>query len=92
MAKAMWIAFLTYFGLIAIPVAYGSIEPTINWVDVQPMSEEQEWAAYHIEATNEYMDEFTALFNAIEFKRAKNGRSMVKGINDKSFKFAKKGI
>lgn len=36
-------------------------------------------------------DEFTALFNAIEFRVSKNGRSMVRRPGDKSFRFVKKG-
>lgn len=35
--------------------------------------------------------EFTAMFNAIEFKVSKNGRSMVRRPGDKSFRFVKKG-
>lgn len=54
------------------------------------LDEETEWDLYKLEAYYDYCDEFDAIFNAVEFKRAKNGRSMVKGINDKSFKFCKK--
>ena len=50
-----------------------------------------EWDEYYGEAYSEYYDEFTALFNAIEYKRSKNGRSMVRRPGDKSFKFVAKG-
>ena len=50
-----------------------------------------EWDLYYTEAYDEYASEFDAIFNAIEYKRAKNGRSMVKGINSKSFKFVATG-
>jgi hypothetical protein len=53
--------------------------------------DDRDWLEFEIDAYMEYEDEFTAIFNAIEFKVAKNGRSMVKGIHDKGFKFAKKG-
>lgn len=55
------------------------------------ISEEQEWAEYNEDARCEYAAEFDAIFNAIEYKVAKNGRSMVKGIHSTGFKFAKKG-
>lgn len=92
MLKGMWIAVLTYFGLIAIAAPVMGIESAINWVDVDSveLSEAQEWELYHFEAELEYMREFDAIFDAIEFKVAKNGRSMVKGIHAKSFKFAAK--
>lgn len=35
--------------------------------------------------------EFDAMFDAIEFKVSKNGRSMVRRPGDKSFRFVKKG-
>lgn len=43
------------------------------------------------EAYIEYFDEFTALFNSYEVKRAKNGAMMIRKGNSGSFKFAKKG-
>ena len=52
---------------------------------------ESEWEAYHTEAYEEYADEFTALFNSYEIKRAKNGALMIRRGNSGSFKFAKKG-
>lgn len=53
--------------------------------------EEVTWAEYHAEAVAEYADEFTALFNSYETKRAKNGAMMIRQGNSGSFKFAKKG-
>jgi hypothetical protein len=49
------------------------------------------WAEYYTEAYDEYADEFTALFNSYEIKRAKDGRLMIRRGNSGSFKFAKKG-
>lgn len=49
----------------------------------------REWELYRIEAVMEYEDEFTALFNSYETKRAKNGRLMIRQGNSGSFKFAK---
>lgn len=98
MVKAMWIAVLTYFGLIAIaaPVV---VESGINWVDVDP----SDWAGRidegddtpwhmltHAEYVAEYSAEFDEIFAAVEFKRAKNGRSMTKSTNGGGFKFAPK--
>ncbi len=48
-----------------------------------------EWAEYHADAMAEYADEFTALFNSYEVKRAKNGRIMVRTGDTGSFKFAR---
>lgn len=52
-------------------------------------AEEREWELYRIEALMEYEDEFTALFNSYETKRASNGRLMIRQGNSGSFKFAK---
>lgn len=51
------------------------------------VSESDEWDMYHAEAFQEYALEFDAIFDMIEFKVAKNGRSMVKGAYSTSFKF-----
>lgn len=94
MAKAMWIAVLTYFGLIAIAPPVIAQESGINWIDTDfttGLTDEDEWFLFHLDATLEYMDEFDRLFDAVEFKVSKNGRSMVKSANGGSFKFAKKG-
>ena len=60
-----------------------------------PLTEEDEdayeWSEFHADAYAEYADEFTALFNSYEMKRAKNGAMMIKRAGDKSFKFCKKG-
>jgi len=53
--------------------------------------EEQEWTEYHSDAVKEYEDEFTALFNSYEIKRAKNNALMIRRGNSGSYKFAKKG-
>lgn len=42
-------------------------------------------------AVKEYADEFTALFNSYETKRAKNGALMIRKGNSGSYRFAKKG-
>lgn len=44
------------------------------------------------EAIKEYAEEFTALFNSYEVKRARNGAMMIRTGNSGSFKFAKRGI
>lgn len=54
------------------------------------VAEEMEWSEYHADATKEYADEFTALFNSYEVKRAKNGAMMIRSGNTGSFKFARK--
>lgn len=69
---------------VIIP-AKPSVAPTIH------ISEDVEWAEFHEDAMSEYMDMFDGIFNAVEYKRAKNGRSMVKGAYATSFKFAPKG-
>lgn len=85
MFKAFVTALLVALGLIAIPAPL----PVTNVAAIAD-NEASEWAMYWHEAFEEYEDEFTAIFNATEFKVSKNGRSMVKGIHAKSFKFAAK--
>lgn len=55
------------------------------------MGEEYEWSEYHSDAVKEYADEFTALFNELECKHAKNGALMIRRGNSGSYKFCKKG-
>ena len=73
MFEAMFIA----LGLIVLP----SIP--------SELTDEEEWELYELEAYAEYADEFTRLFNAMEYKRSKNGRSMIRRPGDSSFKFVK---
>lgn len=62
------------------------------YIMIQPdVSDDVEWAEFHEDAMSEYMSIFNDIFNAVEYKRAKNGRSMVKGAYATSFKFAPKG-
>lgn len=49
-----------------------------------------EWSEFWLDAVEEYEDEFTALFNSYEIKRAKNGAIMIRRGNSDSFRFAKK--
>ena len=48
------------------------------------------WDDFHADALAEYADEFTALFNSYEVKRAKNGAMMIRQGDSGSFKFARK--
>lgn len=70
------------------------IPPMPNYAPVVIPSCKKEcacWDCYWIEAANEYADEFTALFNSYEVKRAKNGAMMIRRPGEKSFKFCKRG-
>lgn len=58
---------------------------------VDELDEDEEWAAFHAEAFEEYSDAFTQLFNSYEVKFSKNGRTMIRQGDSGSFKFAKKG-
>lgn len=75
---------LTVIAPLFIPTA--NVEPVAIAIEIP---EELEWDAYHAEAYIEYADEFTALFNSYETKRAKNGRLMIRQGDTGSFKFAK---
>jgi hypothetical protein len=55
-------------------------------------NDELEWFIYNLEAQRDYADEFTALFNSYEVKRAKNGALMIRQGNSGSYRFAKKGM
>lgn len=78
MFKALWIALAIAIGLVVLAPVAAAIE-------------EKEWTEYHAIAFEEYADEFTALFNSYETKRAKNGAMMIRQGNSGSYKFAKKG-
>lgn len=52
---------------------------------------DNEWLDFKIDAYWEYADEFTALFNSYEVKRAKNNALMIRRGNTGSYRFAKKG-
>ena len=55
------------------------------------VNEEEEWAQFHADSYASYEAAFTVHFSAIEFKRAKNGSSMIRTPGAKSFKFVAKG-
>lgn len=84
----MLIAIIAIIVAIICPSVPASlhIEPCI----IVNESEAIEWAAFHVDAYEEYADEFTALFNSYETKRASNGRMMIRSGNAGSFKFARK--
>lgn len=95
--KAMVIAILA---LITFVVIAPRLMDTFNTWECLCINEEcawcqdyegEEWSEYHAEAAREYADEFTALFNSYETKRAKNGALMIRRGNKGSYKFAKKG-
>lgn len=56
---------------------------------IAPTSIEREYTAYE-DAYDDAWCEFTNLFNAMEYKRSANGRSMIRRPGDKSFKFVAK--
>jgi hypothetical protein len=58
--------------------------PTVAITD-----DDAEWELYSQDAYYDYCAEFTAIFDAVQVKRAKNGRVMVRSANGGSFKFAK---
>src|SRR5687767_13991446 len=72
------------------PVAIPSMPNYAPTVSTIVLNDEEEWAEYHAEAVTEYADEFTALFNSYEVKRAKNGALMIRSGNSGSYKFARK--
>lgn len=86
MFKAIWIALAIAFGLIVFPAL-----PVQVGIEIVGPYDDAEWNEYHAEAYAEYADEFTALFNSYETKRAKNGALMIRSGNSGSYKFAKKG-
>lgn len=77
---------------IVIAIAFGfiALPSPVATVAIEILNEDQEWDAFHADAFAEYADEFTALFNAVETKWAKNGRLMVRAGDSGSFKFARK--
>lgn len=90
MIKGILIALGIYFGLIPQPRPIHT--DNVVWFDgpISPaMAEALEWDEFHAIAVQEYADEFTALFNSYETKRAKNGRIMIRQGDTGSFKFAK---
>ena len=86
MIKAIVIAMLIAFGIIAIPAPVA----IPNAAALIEEDEQAEWSAYHAEAMAEYADEFTALFNSYETRIAKNGRMMIRTGNSGPYKFARK--
>lgn len=74
MIREMFVALAIAFGLVELPAP----------------QDECTWEQFHAEAYEEYADEFTALFNAIETKWTRNGRLMIKPVGAKSFRFAKR--
>lgn len=80
MIRTMFVALAIALGLVNVPAFAASTHAT---------NEADEWAEYHAEALVEYEDEFTRLFNSMEYKRSKNGRSMIRREGETSFRFVK---
>jgi hypothetical protein len=88
MTKAILIAVIA--AIIALFIPTVNVEAVSPVIEVE-INDEMEWAAYHVDAYEEYADEFTALFNSYETKVAKNGAMMIRQGNSGPFKFARKG-
>jgi len=82
-----------FIGLIAIS-SWGGRDIEVQAISVVTESQtvaEFTWSEFHIDAYEEYADEFTALFNSYETKWSKNGRLMIRQGDSGSFKFVAKG-
>jgi hypothetical protein len=53
-------------------------------------SESDEWQEYHALAYSEYVDTFTALYEGLEVRWAKNGRLMIRNGDSGPYKFVKR--
>lgn len=93
-------AFITLIALVAFVVIAPDLIASFNsWecTCIHDVCEwcgdrdEQQWSEFHADALEEYEDEFTALFNSYECKRARNGALMIRSGNAGSYRFAKKG-
>lgn len=74
------------------PSVHIAHEEIAYWGAVDALAEmEDEWDEFYALSYGEHTAAFDMLFDAIEYKRSKNGRSMVKRPGDKSFKFVAKG-
>jgi hypothetical protein len=69
--------------------AVAVIPPTPNYAPY--VSEVMSWDEFHAETYAEFESAFTVHFHALEFKRAKNGASMIRTPGAKSFRFVAKG-
>lgn len=87
MIVAILVAILNLLTLTNVESAPVTVIPPMPY----QAPDEHEWDKYKFEAYWDYADEFTALFNSYETKRAKNGRLMIRQGSTGSFKFAKKG-
>ncbi|MFF5977061.1 hypothetical protein ACFY7C_36775 [Streptomyces sp. NPDC012769] len=76
---------LLILGVLFLGIQYTHTVITTDAIVIT--TDAEEWDLYHAEAYEEYASEFDAIFNAIEYKRSKNNRSMVKSIHSKSYKF-----
>jgi hypothetical protein len=71
--------------------SFGDWECDCTHIECRQCEDEFTWVDFHMDAFEEAADEFTALFNSYETKRAKNGAMMIRQGDSGSFKFAKKG-
>lgn len=70
------------------PVVIPPMPNYAPYIDEQAQ-EDEEWSDYYVDAMLDYLAEFDSLFAKVEYKRASNGRSMVKSAHSNSFKFAR---
>lgn len=61
-----------------------------TYIIIEAEDEEYEWRMYNHEARDEYMMMFNEIYAAQRTMFDRNGRVMVKGINDRSFHHIKR--
>lgn len=83
MLKAIWIAIVIAITSIAF------VSPVVAMA-IEIEAEDIEWGEFWQDSFEEHADEFTALFNSYEVKRAKNGALMIRQGDSGSYRFARK--
>jgi hypothetical protein len=82
---------LKVLSLGIVPSVEPTIIPPMPSVDPSNMlileDEDAEWFEFEQDAYIEYLDIFDAMYENVEYKASKNGRSMTKGTYSRSFKF-----
>lgn len=63
------------------------IVPSVEPTNIVVSNEDVEWREFNDIAYAEYLDIFDAMYENVEYKVSKNGRSMTKGTYSRSFKF-----
>jgi len=83
---------VSVLSLVYLSGIQGLTLPARTTIEHQDVTEADEWQEYHALAYSEYAEAFTALYEGLETRWAKNGRLMIRQGSSGPYKFVKRAV